>query len=438
MRRPGRGVAVFWFAVGFALAASAHGAASSLPPFIHNSDLLVNPKRPSVVYASFWLYGVYKSEDYGKTWRPMNGGLTNTSVYALALSARDPNVLFAGTHAGGMSRSSDGGASWTEINTGLTSGTIWDVAVLPGEPETVYALTSLGLFSSRDGGGRWTLEPGGVPGRPPDQQMTLLAVTNPRPALYLQNGGQLFRWDGRWSEPLLSGITPVRAMPVVVEPTSAALVVGTLKGLIRSGDGGATWSPVSDDISLPNWLVYHPADPRILFVGTDGRGLYRSGDGGHTFQRLEKGLTGPTSQKIFGLAIDPTDGRRVYAASHSIGLFRSEDGGETWSRPDEFPIPDLSEVARAARAVVASSHTRAKPIAAPPAEFLTHCNRCHGWTDPALDTRSDVVWRAAPMPRDWTDTVRRMGRLAVLSGPQVESITRYLNAHFGLQKAGSP
>jgi photosystem II stability/assembly factor-like uncharacterized protein len=426
--------------VGLALAAPALSAAdSSLPPFIHNSDLLVNPKRPSILYASFWIYGVYKSQDYGKTWRPVNAGLKSTSVYALAMSARDPDVLFAGTHAGGMYRSSDGGSSWTEINTGLTTGTIWDLAVLPGEPETVYALTSLGLFSSRDGGDRWTLEPGGVPGRTPDQQMTLLAVTNPRPVLYLQNGGQLFRWDGRWSEPMLSGVTPIRAMPVVVEPTSGALVVGTLKGLVRSGDGGATWNTVSGDIPLPNWLVYHPANPRMLFVGTDGRGLYRSGDGGRTFQRLEKGLTGPTSQKIFGLAIDPTDGRRVYAASHSIGLFRSEDGGETWSRPERFPVPDLTELARAARAlVVASPSPRAEPIPSPPAEFLANCNRCHGWTDPALDTRSDVVWRAAPIPRDWTETVRRMGRLAALNEPQVESITRYMNTHFGSTAAGAP
>jgi hypothetical protein len=102
-------------------------------------------KRPSVLYASFWIYGVYKSQDYGKTWRPVNGGLKNASVYALAMSARDPDVLFAGTHAGGMYRSSDGGSSWTEINTGLTSGTIWDLAVLPGG-WTVYALTSPGSF----------------------------------------------------------------------------------------------------------------------------------------------------------------------------------------------------------------------------------------------------------------------------------------------------
>jgi mono/diheme cytochrome c family protein len=173
----------------------------------------------------------------------------------------------------------------------------------------------------------------------------------------------------------------------------------------------------------------------MLFVRTDGRGLYRSSDGADLPAPGEGTHRADVAEVLVSRSIH--DGRRVYAASHSIGLFRSGDG-ETWNRPERFRFGPERTGARAWPVVVASPRPRAEPIPPPPSEFLTHCNRCHGWTDPALDTRSDVIWRAAPTPRDWTETVRRMGRLAVLNGSQVESITRYLNTHFGSTAAGAP
>lgn len=409
---------------------------TSPSPFIHNSGLLINPKDPSVLYASFWIYGVYKSTDYGKTWRPVNRGFKNTSAYTLRMDPHDSHILFAGTYAGGIYTSTDGGETWAEVNTGLTSSTIWDLAVNPSRPEGLSALTSLGLFTTDDGGQHWTLLPGGLPGQsPPDQQMTLFMLPpgpSTPPTLLLQNGGLLFRWTGvAWSPPLLREVTKIRATPLAVEPRSGTLYAGTEKGLVMSRDGGITWRLISSHIKKATWIVIHPTRPDTLYIGTDGTGIVKSPDGGRTFQPVNNGLTGPTSLRIFGLAIDPKDPRRLYAASHSIGLFRTEDGGEHWVRPDTFPIPSISELAAQTRAVVHASSARASSLPPPPPEFLVHCNKCHGWADPLLDAGRDVVWRAAPTPRDWTATVNRMGNLAGLNDAQTTPITTYLNTYFG-------
>lgn len=404
----------------------------ALPPFIHNSSLLVHPKDPSILYASFWIYGVYKSTDYGKTWRSINQGFKNTSVYNLVMNPQDPDVLFAGTYAGGIYKTTDSGRNWFEINTGLTVSTIWDLVQDPEKPQHLYALTDIGLFGTEDGGEQWTQLPGGVPGPRPDQQMTLFAIPSKPSTLFLQNGGLLFRWTGSgWSQPLLNEVTRIRSKPFAYDPTAGVLYAGTEKGLLKSVDGGKTWMPLSTDIKLVAWIVLHPTQPDTIYIGTDGKGVLKSSDGGKTFRPVNEGLTGPTSLKIFGLAGDPQNGRRLYAASHSIGLFRTEDGGEHWMPPESFPIPAIAELTALTKAAVAASPVRSSTIPPPLADFLIHCNRCHGWADPILDNRSDVVWRAAPTPRNWIATVARMGQLASLNDTQKAAITTYLNTHFG-------
>lgn len=435
--------------IGLAIPA-AGGEEKPLPPFIHNSGLIVHPERTAILYASFWLYGIYKSEDYGRTWRQINQGLKNTSVYTLKMSPTEPETLMAGTHAGGVYKTADGGQTWVEANTGLTNTTIWDLAIDPREGEHVYALTSAGLFESTDGGGAWKLLPGDIPGRGPDQQMTLFMLPSRRgepSVLLLQNGGQLFRrlhagqaGGGRqahWSPGLLEEMTSIRSTPLAYDAATGRLYAGSRKGLLRSRDGGSNWKPLTTEIRNATWMVLAPGQRDVLYIGTDGKGVFRSTDGGVTVRPVNDGLEGPTSLKIFGLAIDPKDGKRLYAASHSIGLFRTEDGGAHWIRPEAFPVPSVQEMAAFTKNAVMASG-RKGTIGPPPDDFVLHCNKCHGWTDPVLDRNPAAVWRAAPTPRNWTQTVDRMTRLAGLEAERGVPITGYLNRYFGVEPSDRP
>ena len=57
----------------------------------------------------------------GESWSPINTGLTDTGVQALAIDPSAPATLYAGTLVGGVFKSTNGGGSWTTANTGMKS-----------------------------------------------------------------------------------------------------------------------------------------------------------------------------------------------------------------------------------------------------------------------------------------------------------------------------
>ena len=69
---------------------------------IGTDSLLVDPRRPGVLYAGGLLDGVSRSTNGGRTWKAFNRGLSkNNSVVSLAADATG-RVLYAGTYGGGV------------------------------------------------------------------------------------------------------------------------------------------------------------------------------------------------------------------------------------------------------------------------------------------------------------------------------------------------
>ena len=116
-------------------------------------------------------------------------------------------------------------------------------------------------------------------------------------------------------------------------------------GLLRSADGGETWTRV--DVNLPSnailsRIVVHPADPQKVLVGIylyqdvaansfHSGGVYRSTDGGVHF-------TQTFVNRISDMVGDPGEADRVYAAgarcsdcSQPSGVYVSADFGQTWT-----------------------------------------------------------------------------------------------------------
>jgi photosystem II stability/assembly factor-like uncharacterized protein len=136
-----------------------------------------------------------------------------------------------------------------------------------------------------------------------------------------------------------------RTLSIAFDPTNASTVyVGTAGGGVwKSTDGGETWSPKTDYlVSLAIGAVaVDPSNSLHVLAGTGeydnfyigtyyGNGVLRSDDGGETW--TEVGASTFPRAEISRIAFDPTDptGQRVLLSS-SIGVFKSDDGGSNWT-----------------------------------------------------------------------------------------------------------
>ena len=159
----------------------------------------------------------------------------------------------------------------------------------------------------------------------------------------------------------ISAISPVsgRIHAVALSPADSRLVLvgSAVGGVWRSEDGGATFTPVTDDqIDLAvGALAFAPSDPSIVYAGMGeeylGSGVLKSTDAGRTWRRVS-GDSLPTPGEVTGLVVDPSDPNRLYLAQYSglgedgvlrsSGVYTSTDGGATWRRTLAGLVRDLA------------------------------------------------------------------------------------------------
>jgi hypothetical protein len=132
--------------------------------------------------------------------------------------------------------------------------------------------------------------------------------------------------------PLSDSHQSLNGYGVAVAPTDSSIVfLAEGPNLLKSTDGGNSWSTVSNTFWIDNGPWAHSArkiviDPtngdRILVAGNTG--LSRSVDGGAHWTQVIAG-------DVTDVAIDPGDPTHTYAAQRSTGVVKSTDGGTTWA-----------------------------------------------------------------------------------------------------------
>jgi len=295
------------------------------------------PQEPNVFYIGQVNGGVWKSDDYGRTWNPIFDSEPTQSIGAIAVAPSDPNIVYVASGEGlhrpdlsigdGIYRSTDAGKTWTHL--GLRDGRqIPALVVDPRDPNHLVAAVlghpygpsaERGIYSSKDGGATW--------------KQVLGKDEN--------TGGSDVEIDPSNPDILYAGLWEAREGPW----EDNNIYNGTGGGLFKSTDGGETWHPLTK--GLPSNLTQinvaiAPSDPKRLYATlatTDrgefgsgaGLGVYRSDDGGESWYHVT--MDARAGMRIGGgdlpiPKVDPKNEDIVYTTS--IVTMRSTDGGKTW------------------------------------------------------------------------------------------------------------
>ena len=114
---------------------------------------------------------------------------------------------------------------------------------------------------------------------------------------------------------------------------------GPLGGLIRTADGGATWSVIDDPLLVGEHISGVASRGAVLLAGANdffggggAGGLFRSTDTGATWAQISGGAgTGLPAGAVDDLEGDPSDATRLYVAVQGNGIYRSANTGATWT-----------------------------------------------------------------------------------------------------------
>lgn len=287
------------------------------------------PSQPNVFYMGVNNGGVWKTDDYGRTWDPIFDSAPTGSVGDIAVSESNPNVIYVGTGEGlhrpdlsvgdGIFKSTDAGNTWEHI--GLEDvQQVGRLIVHPSNPDIVFVAglghpygsnEERGVFRTKDGGKTW------------DKVLYLDRYTGAIQVEFDPNNSEVIyadMWEhqeGPWENAKFSG------------PNS---------GLYKSVDGGNSWKKLTQGLPTADQglgrigIGISKSNSDLLFATVQADemgGIYKSTDAGEswTFLNGDYRLWGRGGD-FAEIKVHPTNPDRLYVGN--IASYTSKDGGKSW------------------------------------------------------------------------------------------------------------
>ncbi|RZU39995.1 WD40/YVTN/BNR-like repeat-containing protein [Edaphobacter modestus] len=257
-------------------------------------------KRTSLLAVLITLFSFSaRSEAIPPNWLPF--GPDGGDARSFAVDPHDNQHLYLGTAVGWIYESHNGGGEWKRLaRIGNRDDLVLDNIIIdPSTPKRilvgawVLGSTDGGLFVSSDGGASWNVES--------------------------QMKGQSIR-------------------ALVNSPSDPKVfVTGTLKGVYKSVDSGATWKLISPEGSTEihevESIAIDPKDPKIIYAGT-WHLPWKTTDDGANWSNIKEGVIDDSD--VFSIIIDPKDPNVVYASACS-GIYKSETAGGRFQKIQGIP-----------------------------------------------------------------------------------------------------
>jgi len=362
-------------------------------------DLVIDPRTPDRLYASTWERrrkkwndprvevgsensGIWRSEDGGESWSPINEGLAEPQFrgrIGLDIARSNPDVIYAfvdnyqvsrpaaegETNAYGLQaadvirgssvwRSDNRGESWRQVSEnspqmermGGTYGWVFgQIRVDPNDENTVYVM-GLGLNVSNDGG-RTFRSLGGMHG---DHHGLWIDPANSSTLFNANDGGAYISFDAglNWRS-FTSQINAVQFFNVNYDMGEPFQVYGSVqdhgsyRGTVDLSRGRLS-IPAVDWLGAPGGEGSHhamdPNDPNTVFsagfYGSISRTNIETGESQNIAPQPPEGELAYRGQWLAHFILSP---HNPYVVYHGFQyLFRSMDRGDTWERIS----PDLT------------------------------------------------------------------------------------------------
>lgn len=347
------------------------------------SSVAFDPLQANVVYGTFFSDGLWRSNDFGKTWTQLTEGISDkVSLLEVAVSPRSSQEVYAvGAQGwnGALYRSNDAGKTWSSSSKTkpdyvsnptlpaageiVPMSVVTNITINPLNPQQLFTSANWRCSFSEDGGKTWEERIQGAD----ISCVTDIQFIGDRTYVTAMDEGTLMSadhgksWKQLWPLKYQSNLSGHNWRVRVNRIDGQDRIISTASPwsgskpqlIVVSEDGGETYQTTTDGLpdyrisantmwgrGYPRALAVDPSNPQVVYLGIDGDatkgksggGIFKSVDGGHTWQQL---ANQPGSRRMYyGLTIDPTNPQRIYWAGFGSkgGVYRSEDGGASWQR----------------------------------------------------------------------------------------------------------
>jgi len=349
------------------------------------NDVVISPSNPNIIYASLWenypsiagpQSGVYKSNDGGKTWQRLSGGLPTgprTGRIGLAVSWTNPDKVYAlidnlnrpGNLAAEVYRSDDGGQTWHRTHQEdllIFPGIGWyftDIYVNPQDDDEIFAL-GVRIAHSQDGGKTFSLVGGKIFHLFPNPAECLhldhcelwVDWENPRHLILGNDGGLYVSWDRGKSWLHHNNIPAGEFYDISVDNEDPYHVYGGTQDDAAVYGPAKEWDPRFPDGWTYLWLdawaggdgcftIPDPEDPHTVYFSSQHGGIRRKDmSSGRSISIRPRWPEGKENALRFTFVapylISPHNHLILYLGGNYV--FRSLNRGDKW----EVISPDLS------------------------------------------------------------------------------------------------